>query len=97
MFYLIMDQMTCWGAGQTVAEAKEDACQWLCGENDLSSWQGISLDELEDMIVTEHESRNGAAGVFVYEVSDFDWPDNADSLDGDLWCDFYWAQEELNL
>ena len=76
-----------------MAEAKADACQWLYG---AAGQQGIELAELEKMIIDEYESRNGADGVFVYEVSDFDWPDDAESLDGDLWCDFYWAQEELN-
>ena len=93
MFYLVTDSMTCWGAGQTIDEAKTEACRWLCNADGV---QGITSDELEAMLITEYESRNGADGVFIYAVRAFDWPSNSSELDGDGWLKYFWAQEKLN-
>lgn len=93
-FYIIMDQMTVWGAGVTLDAAYEDAAQWL--ENPETGFQGCSVEQVEAMEILEHESKNGADGIFVYEITDFEWPENAAELDGDGWMEFYWKQEELN-
>jgi len=89
-FYMIMDQMTVWGAGKTLKDARDEACTWLVGDNND---QGISEDELDKMIIYEHESKNGQNGVFIYEVDDC-WDDRYEGFDGDQLYEFYWAQED---
>lgn len=89
-----MDQMTVWGAGETLDQAYEDASQWL--ENPDTGFQGCNVEQVQSMEISMHESRNGGNGVFVYEITDFDWPENAELLDGDGWLEFYKEQEELN-
>ncbi|WP_420588266.1 hypothetical protein [Bacterioplanoides sp.] len=93
-FFIVMDQMTVWGAGQTRESAIKDAAQWLTDPE--TGDQGCSEKYVESIECSEQESRNGGEGVFIYEVTDFDWPENAESLDGDQWCEYYYKQEKFN-
>lgn len=87
--YLVADQITSWGAGRTRDEAIDDAAQWLCGTHDDNyGRQGISAAEVEEMIISEYESRNGATGVYIIEFAS-EWPENAEQMDGDQWLRLY--------
>jgi len=88
--YLIADRMTSWGAGQTKEAAMEDAAQWLC---DTDGKQGLSVEDVEDMIISEHEVRNGSDGVYLIEYQ-AEWPENASSMDGDAWLQHYQDSQE---
>lgn len=85
MIYIVMGQLTAWGVGKTEFDAIAEASQWLCDENGV---QGISSDQVREMLISEHESRNGADGVFVAEL-DVDWSDEFDQLDGDQLAAMY--------
>ncbi|MFG1487629.1 hypothetical protein ABMA58_00095 [Oceanospirillum sp. HFRX-1_2] len=79
MIYIVMSQTVAWGAGKTKQEAIAEASQWLCDENGV---QGITVEQVEKMLISEHESRNGADGVFIGEV-EAEWSDEIEQMDGD--------------
>jgi hypothetical protein len=89
--YLIADQITSWGAGKTCDEAIAEAAQWLCDPE--SGQQGITAEQVESMIIDEHQSRNGESGVYVIKYK-AEWPENAESMDGDSWLRHYYANTE---
>lgn len=86
MFYLILDRNDCWGSGQTIEDALNDACEWIC---DDSGQQGVTLDWLKARITSQAESRNGDSGFYVYPVNE-DYPEDAEKLDGQAWINRYY-------
>ena len=79
MIYIVMNQTTAWGAGKTEKDAIAEAAKWLCDEDGT---QGVTVKQVEKMLISEYESRNGDDGVFIGEV-DAEWSDEVDQMDGD--------------
>lgn len=93
-FFIVMDVVTGWGIGKTRDEAIQEAAQWLCDEDGR---QGVTVEQVEAMIISERESRNGVSGVFIAEITDTEWPENADQLDGDDLAAIWTKQQELEV
>ncbi|MFV7762855.1 hypothetical protein ACNPKZ_20180 [Shewanella algae] len=91
-FFIVMDGVTGWGIGKTRAAAIQEAAQWLCDED---GQQGVSVEQVEAMIISEQESRNGVSGVFIAEITDTEWPENAYQLDGDDLAAIWTKQQEI--
>ena len=93
-FYLVMDQTTVLGYGKTKEAAIRDAEEWLPDPEDCFSYHcGRMGYRVEDIIISKHESRAGAPGVYV-EPCYFAMPDNAEELDGEDWYDLYSKHQE---
>ena len=81
-FYLVMDQTAVWGYGKTKEAAIRDAEEWILDPEDHFSYHlGRMAYQVEDMIISKDESRNGAPGVYV-EPCYFELPAYAEHLDG---------------
>ena len=84
--YLVMDQLAVWGVGQTVGECIKDATHWII--NPETGQPDLATDQLEAMIISEHDSRNGKNGFFI-DSFEADCPDNVSELDSDQLYELY--------
>ena len=94
MFYIAIDEITYWGYGKTREEAIKEAAKWLI--NPETGGQGCTDEQINDMVISEYESRNGKRGIYLYEVTDFDLPEDDSCLDIPYLHDIKCKQDEIN-
>jgi hypothetical protein len=80
-FYLVFDNVACWGAGKTETEAIAHASEFV--ENEYGE-QGLPVAEMAKLIKTKDAVNESGDGFYVLEMTEH-WPPNIDNDSSESW------------